>query len=204
MLTRISALFVAALAATASLSRAEAVHGDFTIASTASGGGAFTLDFDFGSSPDVLLSKLADIGGGQAIYTANDPGFAALDADEPEEGVYQLLSGTQVSLRLLSASAGVALQIGGSTLDAENEAALIGTYTGGETLHVHPTFRVIAPDGDTATHTLSFELFQGSGSTYAVSAPFTLQLSTVVPEPATLGVVAAGAVVMLRRRRNIA
>jgi hypothetical protein len=57
--------------------------------STADGGGALTIDWDF-VNRDVLQTFLqSSCGGGECHYSTIDPGFMAI-ADDPREGFFTL------------------------------------------------------------------------------------------------------------------
>ncbi len=191
---------VALTIAVAPFAMAEGPHdGDMLIGSSAVGGGQLLLDFDFGPTPDVIVSPFLDLGNGNTLYTSTEPGFDAALTEIPE-GVYQLTNNVQVSIKLLAFDAGAALQVNGIVLDQVDETAVYATYDGDEGLHGHPIFRLIIPTGNTGNYDLTFQLLQSNGSTYSASESYTLTLSTV-PEPAALGLLGLGGMLLGRRRR---
>jgi len=175
------ALTTAALGLTLGLGlgAAHAQHGgDMAIASTADGGGALAIEFDFGTViPVTFLTEL----GGTSVYTATEPGFDALEADEPDEGLWVLDDTTLVSVEITALDPGkTAMNLNGTLLDAVGESVVLGTQGAAppNDLHHHPELRLLLlmPPGEYGAGTISFKLTTTSGS-YTESESYTLTLS---------------------------
>jgi hypothetical protein len=158
-------------------SAAHAQHaGDMLLASTASGGGALTIEYDFdtvvGLDYDPTLSGTL----GLSAYTATDPGFDALEADEPGEGLFRVADGTDVTVEITSLDEGrVAMLLNGMLLDAPGESVLIGTQPD---LHHHPELRLLLmlPADQPGEGTVCFRLTTASAA-YTDSGSFCMKLS---------------------------
>jgi hypothetical protein len=103
-------------------------HGDMLVASTAAGGGALAIEYDFatvvGLAYDATLSDLL----GLSAYTSTDPGFDSIEADEPEESLYRLAAGTDVTVEITAIDEGrVAVFLNGTLLDEIGDSVLLGT-----------------------------------------------------------------------------
>lgn len=152
--------------------------GDMALASTADGGGALTIEFDFGTViPVTFLTEL----GGTSVYTATEPGFDALETDEPDEGLWVLDDATQVSVEITALDPGkTAMNLNGTLLDTVGESVVLGTQGAASPndLHHHPELQLLlmmAP-GEYGEGTISFKLTTTSGS-YTESESYTLKLS---------------------------
>lgn len=167
---------------------------DMLIGSSAAGGGQLKIEWDW---DEIFVTPIGSAGG-VTFHTSTDPGFEALDHDDPEDGIYQLLSGTDVHFRVTAIEPGVSVTIRGNTLDAVGQTALIGTLGGSPGLHHHPTWALSLPTGMLDERTVSFELFSTS-SAYSASDVYTATL-TNIPEPATLGVLGVAGAVMVTLR----
>jgi hypothetical protein len=164
----------AALASLIATAPARAQHaGDMLIASTAGGGGALTLVYDFANR--VAVSESAS-GGGNTLYTGTDPGWDLLVA--AGGGFFPITSGTPISVELTAIDPGVSLKIGATTLDAAGESRLLGTAP---SAHVHPVWQLLLPTGLVAERTVSFRMTTTSAS-YAASVAYTAILTNA---PAT-------------------
>jgi hypothetical protein len=167
---------------------------DMLIGSSASGGGQLKIEWDW---DEIFVTPIGSAGG-ITFHTATDPGFDALDHDDPGD-IYELLSGTDVSFRITSIDPGVSITIRGNTLNTIGQTALIGTKGGSPSLHHHPTWALALPDGVLDDRSISFELFT-SATAYSTSQQYTAVL-TNIPEPAAVGLLALGIPALLRRRR---
>jgi hypothetical protein len=155
------------------------VHTDMVIASTAAGGGALTIDFDF--SEEIALGTPQCIGGdgdtcvgGILLYTSESPGFDALLEDEPDEGVYALVEGVDIRMVLTDRSPEASFFVDGVTLDTIGESVVLGESLDG--LHVHGAFQVAVPGGtEQRDFFLAFELATDSPA-YSGSQEFVLIL----------------------------
>ncbi len=167
------------LALGAGTGSAHAQHGgDMALASTADGGGALAVEFDFDTV--VPVSFLTEIGG-TSVYTATDPGFDSLAADEPLESLFVLEGGVELRVEITALDAGkTAINLNGTLLDTVGESVVLGT-TGAlppNDPHHHPELQLLlmlAP-GEFGAGTISFKLTTTS-ALYTESESYTLALS---------------------------
>jgi hypothetical protein len=159
---------------------ARAQHaGDMLVASTAAGGGALAIAYDF--AREVQLSE-SFTGGGVTLWSATDPGWDALRADDPARSLFRLADGTQVRIEITAIHGGcppssaqcVRVKVGSQTLDAVGESAVLGTMPD---VHIHPEWTVALPTGVRGLFTVSFRVTARS-SAYASSASYTAALDT--------------------------
>jgi hypothetical protein len=200
---RLLALPIVAVSSTVAL--AAEGHDDMLIGASAAAGGQLLVDFDFDDTPHVRVSQAFNFGNGTSLFTSSAPGFDAATTEE-DEGVFELADGTEVSIRLTAFDPGVSMQVRGTAMNTVGQSVVLGTYNGGEELHTHAIFQLIAPSDDVGLHDLSFELFQSNGgTTYGTSDTYTLTLqnaAAAVPEPAAAGLLSAAGLMALRRRRH--
>jgi len=83
-------------------------HQDLAIGADASGGGNLLLDYPFDERPVVRVS---DSGAPVGLFTATDPGFAAVEEDEPAESVFTLAAGEEISLEVVAIDEVVSLKM---------------------------------------------------------------------------------------------
>jgi len=169
-----------ALLAVPAAARAQHAHSDMELGATADGGGALTIEYNFGA---IVRTDFAGLVGPFALYSSSNPGFTAVE-DEPLEGLYELDAGTAVSLSVVTIDPGVQLQLGATTMAAAGDSAVIGTHDvagEGGALHQHPTFRLIldAPEGEFGEGTVSFKLTGDplNPTSYADSETYSLEVS---------------------------
>jgi hypothetical protein len=160
------------------LPTARAQHeGDMLIASTAADGGALVVDYDFSTAIVVTRSFSA---GGITLYSGTEPGFDALGDDQPSRSRFVVDSGAAVRCEITAIDGGASLQIGGTTIDAVGESALIGTAPN---LHTHPSWRLTLPDGVVGDYRVSFRV-TGTGG-YQPSIAYTATLTNDPGSPAS-------------------
>lgn len=161
------------------LAPAHAQHGgDMVLASTADGGGALAIEFDFDAIvPVTFLTEL----GGTSVYTATDPGFDGLETDEPDESLYVIEDGIEIRVEITALDPGrTAINLNGTLLDTVGESVVLGT-TGAappNDPHQHPELQLLlmlAP-GEFGDGTIAFKLTTTSGL-YTESESYTLKLS---------------------------
>jgi hypothetical protein len=117
-----------------------------------------------------------------ALYSSEDPGFGPLEEAEPEEGVFPLEEGTEVSVEIIAIDAGASLFIGNATLDAAGESAVLGTAL--EALHVHGEWRLLLPGGQAPAEGYALELRLTTISPlYTASEGLALTLTVAEAEP---------------------
>lgn len=152
--------------------------GDMQLASTIDGGGALAIEFDFGTI--VPVTFLTEIGG-TSVYTATDPGFDSLEADEPLESLFVLEDGVELRVEITALDAGkTAMNLNGALLDTVGESVVLGT-TGAlppNDPHHHPELQLLLmmPPGEFGEGTLSFKLTTTS-PLYTESESYTVKLS---------------------------
>ena len=88
-----------ALALFAAPAFAQHEHADLLIGSDASGSGNLVIDYPFDERP---LVRVTDSGAPVGLFTAGDPGFAQVEADEPAESVFTLPAGKEISLEVVA------------------------------------------------------------------------------------------------------
>ena len=152
-------------------------HFDVLIAATSEDGGDLAADYDFSEPVPVFLSATL---GGLDLYSAADPGFAPLEANEPDEGFYVVGDGVDVSLEITALDPGVRVKFGTVTLDEVGDSVVIGTTP---ELPTHGEWQVVVPEGTTSGEfSLSFRLVTDSPD-YGPSEPVTAVLALTAGEP---------------------
>ncbi|MCW5891334.1 MAG: hypothetical protein KIT14_12390 [bacterium] len=172
---RTGRLVAAALLSTfAWTTAARAQHtGDMLIGSTAPGGGALALRYDFGRPVRATLSFT---GPTTSLFTSTDPGWDLLVT--PGDGLFPLPAGVPVTVEITAIDPDLSLKVGPSTLAAPGEFRLLGTTSA---IHVHPSWQLVLANGTTGTRSVSFRLTTTSPS-FAASASHTATV-TNLPEP---------------------
>ncbi len=173
-------------------------EGDFVIGQ--SGDPAYQLRVH--GDPDILSGEESiHLPYGEGIFigmfAGDDPGWIGLEEDEPDEGMYMLAPGHQVSLKRLDFDAGFSMYdpTAGQVLLADGDAYLF-PVDGEGFIHSHLFFVGEGELGDTWSAT--FQLVDLGGQ-YADSDPFTLNFEAT-PEPTTLAMLLCGAMLLTRRR----
>jgi len=174
-------------------------EGDFVIGQS----GAPTFEIHVHGDPDILsgaepIPLYPGEGAFEGFFVADDPGWIGLEEDEPDEGMYLLLAGHQVSLKRISFDPGFSMfdPTAGPILENNGSTFLFPLDEEGF-IHRHLIFAGEGEIGDTWWAT--FQLVDPSGL-HAASDTFTLQF-VAMPEPTSLLLLVSGlAVVSLRRR----
>lgn len=147
------------------------------------------------------LVGLPELAGPLFGFGLDEPGFFSIQEDEPDEDIFVLGAGANIVLEVLSFDdalqgwrpgfAGVFDDLG-ETWDI-----------GGAPFDTHPFWHIdatdplfVAPPGQTEW-TAVFRLLDTGSTGYAPSGPVTV---TFTPEPGTLGLLALGAMALMRRR----
>jgi hypothetical protein len=147
------------------------------IFSTADGGGALTISWDFAHRKVQTFGVCI---AGDCLYSAVDPGFMT-PPPPPPDGFFSLADATDVSLEIVAIDPAITVKVNGAPLAAVGDQALLGTAP---TLHNHPSWQLRVPQGVHGEYPLSFKLTTGS-PTYAESAVFSLVLTNLpTPTPA--------------------
>lgn len=195
-------VLAAAVAAGADVGRHDGAHSGANVmleASTADGGGALTLEYDF-SKPIVLTLDVTV--GGLARYSASEPFFQILEADDPGETLYRIDDGTEVVFELMTIDPGLGVRLNQQNLLEPGDAVTIGTMPG---LHADPEWQLTLPVGEVACRRIGFRLRPEplAGGQYQPSETFTLALTngpagacgespTPTPSPTPGGVAECG------------
>lgn len=173
----LGAAFLAAAGCGPSPSNFPDEHFDVLVAATGAGGGNLAGDYDFSEPVPVFLSATL---GGLDLYSAADPGFAPLEADEPDEGFYVVDDGVDVRFEITALDPGVRVKFADVTLDDVGDSVVLGTTP---ELHTHGEWQVVVPEGTTSGNfSLSFRFVTDSPD-YGPSEPVTATLSLTAGEP---------------------
>jgi hypothetical protein len=150
--------------------------GCMEIWSTADGGGALTIQYDFTQASQTGSPFCF---GSSCISSTPDPGFMAPIDAVPESGYYRLVDGTTVSVVVVDADPGLSMNINGQKLYQPGDTAVLGTMP---TIHVHPSWQVVVPEGQFGDFHLSYQLTTDS-PTYTESVPWTVTITNIQPTP---------------------
>jgi hypothetical protein len=150
--------------------------GCLQIWSTADGGGALTVQWDFANKAQTYESFCAP-DKSSCLYSNIDPGFMAPTDAVAGSGYYRLLDGTTVTVQVVSADAGLSMNVNGQKLYQPGDSALLGTMP---TIHVHPSWQIVVPGDQFGDFQISFQLNTDSAA-YTDSQVFTLVVTNVQP-----------------------
>ncbi|HUI27553.1 MAG TPA: hypothetical protein VL403_15835 [Candidatus Kryptonia bacterium] len=143
--------------------------------STADGGGALTVYWDYTKPVQTYLTLCA---GGQCLYSNNDPGFMAPPADTPPAaGLYRLVDGTEVGIQIISIDDGFVMNVNGVNLMNAGDTQLLGTMP---TIHVHPIWKILAADGQFGDYHVSYKLTTSSAG-YTDSEVYQQTITNIQP-----------------------
>lgn len=161
-------------------------HLDLSMASTARGGGALAVDYDFAAVVPVYFSECfggsgSNCEGGVAVYSSESPGFGALENDEPDEGFYALNLGVTPRFEVVAVDPGTSLFIEGVLLDEPGESVALPPTPN---LHAHGAWQVAVddPDDRLRTFTMSFRVTT-TAAEYAESELYTLLFRPTAGSP---------------------
>jgi hypothetical protein len=135
-------------------------------------------------------------------WTGDEPGFDHLEVNEPDEDFFVLGAGAEVWLEGISLDAALRVYRNdlGAAILSPGQQILLGDHL----LHTHVIWNISSSDPgfDPGQEVWSgtFKLVDKGVTGYAESEPFTLRF-TNIPEPATLVMLAAGGLALVRRRR---
>ena len=134
--------------------------------STGPGSGSLSLASDDDRTVKVFAT---DIPG---VFIGTDPGFPTIEANDPQQPLYTLNEGTQVSLLVKAIDDGVTVMFGDMALDRVGESVVLGNAP----LHADGSWQVSFPTAVPPTNrSVTLQLTTTSGA-YKSSAPFTLTL----------------------------
>lgn len=138
----------------------------------------------------------------------DEPGFASVEEDEPDEGLYVLDPDANVAVEFVSADDAFNMWVPpffSEILDTPGERWALG----GSDFDIHPYWQIDSDDPDfdplQTAWSITLKLVDtrdGLGVAHADSDPFTLRF-VPTPEPATLALLAIGGAGALLRRRRI-
>lgn len=134
-------------------------HSIMLVGSTAAESGALTVN-------EVTIAYVVEsacVGGsgdhcegGFVVYTGTSPGFDDLEADDPNQPIYMLPEGVEISIEITALDADANVLVSGVLLDEVGKTAVVNS-TGH--LHNHPTWQIVAPGGEEpADKQISFRL----------------------------------------------
>lgn len=172
-------------------------HTDFEIGQDGTASHALVIAGD----PDILsgaepIELALQVGGPlDGLYAANEPGWESVEVDEPDEGLFTLLTPHQVSLHRVSATPGFAMAdlFFATILDTDGSSYAFGQDGDGD---IHEDLFFTAPA--LGEYTATLQLTDPSG-THAASEAYTLRF-VAVPEPGSLAFLATAVLLGWRRR----
>lgn len=174
------AALAAVLATTPGAVRADEDHhheGDFIVGVNGSGQLAMEADTD----EQFFLPAASGLLNGWAL---DDPGFMALEEDEPAEDFYQLGAGAEVVLEVLAISPAFQAWTPGfiNVLDVSGDQWSIG----GNSFDEHPTWHInsdsLAFDPSQTKWSITFRLIDLGSTGYSPSEPVTAVFTNVDPD----------------------
>jgi len=193
---RIPAFLIVSALTLAGVDSARAQHaGDILVGRTAAGQLAIEADLD----EAILLEPVSGLLRG---WTGAEPGYDTLQADEPEEDLFQLAAGANIFLEIIEVDEG--LKFWAAAFAALADEAGERVPLGGSSLHTHTTFHIdsdVVGTGFLGTLAATLRLVDTGSTGYADSEPFVMTF-TNIPEPgsALLALAASGFVLMRRRK----
>jgi hypothetical protein len=144
--------------------------------STADGGGALTVEWDFENRKLPLAQTFC--AASECLFSSIDPGFIAQAEAVPGSGYYPLADGTEVVIHLVSLDPGVTIQLNGHKLAAAGDSATLGTMP---TIHSHPSWQLKVPPDEVGDYRVSYQLTTDSAA-YDDSPVYTAILTNIAPE----------------------
>ena len=144
--------------------------------STADGGGALTVYWDFNKIVQTYQSFCAS-DGSACLYTTIDPGFMAPDPPAPASGLYRITDGTKVNIVVVSADPGLTLEVNGQKLYQPGDTAQLGIQP---PIHNHPSWQIVVPANQYGNFNLSYKLTTDSAA-YTNSEVYTQVVTNIVP-----------------------
>jgi len=181
-----------------SASTAFAHEGDLFIGRSDAG----QLKVEFDTSIAIGLPPASGLLNG---WAADDPGFASLDVDEPDEDFYMLDGSADIVLEVVSASPAMKGWTPGfaTALDLPGDQWAIGAAPFDTHLTWHIDQDDPAFDDLQSFWSFSFKVLDVGTTEYAESDPVVLQFERV-PEPTSFAMLlVAGSALALRRRHEV-
>jgi hypothetical protein len=154
--------------------------GCMQIWSTADGGGALAVQWDFANAPVQTYESFCTSSPALCFYSSIDPGFMAPPDDpDPTDSFFRLVDGTRVSLVIVAIDPDVTLNVNGNKLTKPGDSALLGTMP---TIHVHPSWQLLVPPDQVGDFSLAYMLTTTS-ALYAASDVYTATITNIPPPP---------------------
>jgi hypothetical protein len=151
--------------------------GCIEIWSTESGGGALTVYWDFTTVVQTYQAFCAS-DGSACLYNTIDPGFMAPDPPAPASGFYRITDGTTVSIQIVMADPGLAIEVNGQKLYQPGDSAQLGVQP---PIHNHPSWQIVVPANQYGNFHLVYRLTTDAPA-YTNSQVYT-QVVTNIPPP---------------------
>lgn len=144
--------------------------------STADGGGALTVYWDFAHKKVQTFGFCLQ---GTCSYSNTDTGFITT-GDPPPDGYYPLADNTEVKIEIVAIDPAVSMKnVNSFNLTMPGQAAVLGTAP---TLHIHPSWQISVPEGTPlGDYGLSYKLTTSS-ALYTESQVYAVTL-TNLPTP---------------------
>jgi hypothetical protein len=161
---------LAALVLTAVAPASAQEHEHMLIGSSAAGGGAVILQYDFTRQTVV----------GPPTFSSIDPSFAPVLVDDPGVPIFSLAEGTTVRVEIVALDAGTSLTVSGTKLDHPGARKKVGDAP---VLHNHVTWALDVPAGVTGEFHISFKMI--ASGPYADSPVYTLTITNLAPTTTT-------------------
>ncbi len=170
------------------------LESDFAVGTD--GAGKLKFEFNFGSIEPLPFND------GPNVWIGDEPGFANLDVDEPDEGFFTLPSSAFISIEILSTDPG--FRVVDPLFDPFSqtiEDATVSSFDlGSPDFDDHPFWVVQLSEWDGVTTDFNVTLRAvDSGAGLMASDPITVTFT--IPTPASAGLLAMGGLMVARRRR---
>lgn len=187
----LSALVVASLAGSAFAD----LESDFGVGRSANG--QLKFEFNFASVEPLRWNSNAQ------AWVGDEPGFANIDEDEPDEDFFMLPSNAFISIEILSADAG--FRVVDPEWDSFTQSIFDATVSefdlGAPDFDDHPFWVVLLSewDGVTTEYSVTFRAVDNGTAGLQPSEPVTVTF--VIPSPGAAGTLALAGLLAARRRR---
>jgi hypothetical protein len=199
LLAALAAMTLASVPAAADDEHGHEHAGDFVVGVDSTGKLKVEAPIEHGHDHvHVLLDPVAE----GSLYTgfiSDAPGYDYLRFDEPDEDFYGLSDGASIFFEVLEIDPGLVIRNTSGVLlaDEMGDTALIGDHE----LHTHFIYHAASANVGDTFHLQIKLIDSGSTTEYGDSDPIELHVEAV-PEPASLSLLATGALAVLRRRRR--
>lgn len=159
----------------------ELEHVELRVGSSVENGGMLVAHPEFDPGEPIPLPFAECLGGsgekcdgGTRLFSAVNPGFEALEKSQPDESLYVLAEGTEITLALVGADPELSFRLNDTTLDVDHPAVL----GSGTEFHADLVSQLALPGSNepSGTFSASFKLTT-SAAAYAHSEPFVLHFA---------------------------